>query len=385
MLVLGCGPMGYAIVKDLVRDDNIGEVAVVDISSKRLENLRTSIKSDKVTIIQMDVTNKPDLLKIMKNFDCVAGALPHRLTVQANKTAIEAGVSMVDLAFEPEQLELDALARKAGVTLIPGCGVAPGLSNMLVAYGASNLDVVEEVCIRVGGIPYSPTPPLDYKIVFSVESLIAEYCSPARIVKNGKVICVPALSGLEKFTLPELGELECFYTDGLSTLIHTMKHVKNMCEKTIRWPGHAEKVRVLRDLGFFDTDPVEVEGIRISPKLLSAKLMSEKLRMEEGEKDITVLLVDVVGLKGNMRVHCNYKMIDYYDEVEKVTSMGRTSGFTCAIMLRMVVKGEVEGPGVIPPELALSPERFELFVKELADRGIYIHETITTSRIMSMS
>ncbi|RLE52270.1 MAG: saccharopine dehydrogenase [Candidatus Methanomethylicota archaeon] len=382
ILVLGCGPMGYAIVKDLVKDDQIDEVAVVDISSKRLENLKTFVKSDKVITIQMDVTDKSMLLKTMKNFDCIAGALPHRLTVHADRTAIEAGVDMVDLAFEPEQLELDDMAKKAGVTLIPGCGVAPGLSNMLVAYGASKMDVVEEVCIRVGGIPFNPTPPLDYKIVFSVESVIAEYCRPVRIVKDGQLIRVPALSGIEKFTLPELGELECFYTDGLSTLINTMKGVKSMCEKTIRWPGHAEKVKVLRDLGFFDADPIEIGGVKISPRLLSAKLMNEKLRMEEGDKDITVLLVDVVGNKGNLRVHCNYKMIDYYDDVEKLTSMGRTTGFTCTIMMRMVLKGEVKGPGVIPPELALTPKQFEYFANELAKRGIYIHETVTTSRTM---
>ncbi|HID16003.1 MAG TPA: saccharopine dehydrogenase [Candidatus Atribacteria bacterium] len=382
MLVLGAGPMGYAIVKDLVKDESISEVTAIDINVQRLRRLEESVKSEKLSTIKMDVMDKTSLLKLMKKHDCILGALPHRFVVHTNKVAIEAGVSLVDLAFEKEQLDLDEEARKNDVTIIPGCGVAPGLSNMLVAYGASKMEKVNKAYIRVGGIPLNPKPPLDYKIVFSVESLIGEYIRPAKIVKDGKIIHVPALSGIEVFTDPELGELECFYTDGLSTLIYTMKHIPNMAEKTIRWPGHAEKIKVLRELGFFDTKPIKIKDITITPFHLSAKLLNEKLSMKEDDKDLTILIVDVIGLKGNTQIHCNYRMIDYYDSEEKITSMGRTSGFPCAIMARMIVKGEVKGPGVIPPEIALTPSKFEEFTRELAKRNIVVSETITTIKTL---
>lgn len=383
MLVLGAGLMGYAIVKDLVKDESISEVATIDINTQRLRMLEESVKSEKLSTIKMDVMDKNSLLKLMKKYDCILGALPHRFVLHTSKTAIEAGVSLVDLAFEEEQLDLDGEARKNGVTIIPGCGVAPGLSNMLIAYGASKMEKVHEAYIRVGGIPLNPTPPLDYKIVFSVESLIEEYISPAKIVKDGKIIYVPPLSGIEVFTDPELGELECFYTDGLSTLIYTMKHIPNMAEKTIRWPGHAEKIRVLRELGFFNTNPVKVNDENITPRDLSIKLFSDKLQMKEDDKDLTILIVDIIGLKDNTQIHCNYRMVDYYDPKEKVTSMGRTSGFPCAIMARMLVKGDVNGPGVIPPELALPPSKFEEFTRELAKRNIIIQETVTALKNLS--
>lgn len=375
--------MGFAIVKDLVKDESVSKVAAIDIDGKRLKSLEAFAKSEKLSTIRMNVMDKSSLRKLMKDFDCALGALPHRFVIHTNKTAIEAGINLVDLAFEEEQLDLNKEAEKAGVTIIPGCGVAPGLSNMLVAYGASKMEKVNEACIRVGGIPLNPTPPLDYKIVFSVVSLIGEYIRPAKIVEDGKILYVPALSSVEAFTDPELGELECFYTDGLSTLIHTMKDVPNLAEKTIRWPGHAEKIKVLRELGFFDTNPIKVNDVDVIPFILSAKLFNEKLQMKEDDKDLTILIVDVIGSRGNIQVHCSYRMIDYYDDEEKITSMGRTSGFPCAIMARMILKGDVKTTGVVPPELALTPSKFEEFTKELAKRNIIIHETITASKNLS--
>lgn len=383
MLVLGAGPMGFAIVKDLVKDKSINEITVIDINPQRLGLLEKFVGKEKLSTIKMDVKDKNSLLKIMRQHDCILDALPHKLVVYVNRTAIEAGVSLVDLAFEEEQLDLDEEARKANVTIIPGCGVAPGLSNMLVAYGASKTERVYEAHIRVGGIPLNPKLPLQYKIVFSVESLIEEYIRPAKIIRDGKVIRVPALSGIEVFEDPELGELECFYTDGLSTLIHTMKHIPNMSEKTIRWPGHAERVMILRELGFFSRKPVKIDDTLVTPIHLSAKLLNEKLKMNEDDRDLTILIVDVIGLKGNARIHCNYRLIDYYDPEERITSMGRTSGFTCAIMARMLIKGDVKGPGIIPPEVAITPNRFEVFAEELAKRNIKIQETIVISKNLS--
>ncbi|MEM0084777.1 MAG: saccharopine dehydrogenase C-terminal domain-containing protein [Candidatus Methanomethylicia archaeon] len=310
-------------------------------------------------------------------YDCAIDALPHRLVVKVNETCIEAGVNMVDLAYEPGQLDLNDKAMDRGVMLVPGCGVVPGLSNILARYGSYRMSKVDVVRIRVGGIPINPKPPLEYGIMFSVESVIEEYVKPSIIVMDGELMYVPALSGIETIELPEVGKLECFYKDGLSTLPYIMSDVKEMWEKTIRWPGHAEKIMTLRDLGFFNKDEIEIAGAKIKPRDLSTKLLSEKLKAKE---DMTILLVEVVGSNGDISVEARYKMIDYYNHEEEVTSMGRTSGYTCAIIAKMIMKKEITGRGVIPPENLLPKDKIEKLLRELWNRGIIIEENIILKR-----
>jgi len=373
--------MGSAIALDMIQSDEVSKVVVGDFDEKKAEQLAAKLKSDKVLGQRVDVTDQKATMKLMKNFNVVISALPHGANVLANKAAIGAGVHLVDLAYEEQQWKLDTPAKEAGVTLIPGCGVAPGLTNILAGHGVSLLDEVDTIHIVCGGIPQKPVPPLGYRIVFSTQGLVDMYCEKSRIVRNGKIVEVDTLSGLEKIELPGLGELEAFYTDGLSTLLHTMKgRVKNMDEKTARWPGHAEKIMAFRDTGFFDTQPIEVDGVKIVPRKLAVSILDKTLRLG-GEKDVTVLRVDVTGKKNGNNVEHSFVMIDFFDEERGVTSMARTTGYTAAIVGRMVARGDIQKRGVVPPEIAVAG-KFEKFVSELADRGIKIQEISRVKRFL---
>ncbi len=373
VLVLGCGRMGFAIALDMVQSDEVSKVVVGDFDEKKAEQLAAKLKSDKVSGQHVDVTNQKTTIKLMTNFDVAISAIPHGKNVLASMAAIEAGVHLVDLTFLEQQWELDTPAKEAGVTLIPDCGVAPGLANILASHGVSLLDEVDEIHIICGGIPQKPVPPLGYRIVFSTYGLVDMYCEKSRIVRNGKVVEVETLSGLEKIEFPGLGELEAFYTDGLSTLLRTMKgRVKNMDEKTARWPGHAEKIMAFRDTGFFDTQPVEVNGVKVVPRKVAVSILDKALRLGE-EKDVTVLRVDVTGKKNGNNVEHSFVTVDFFDEERGVTSMARTTGYTAAIVGRMVARGDIQKRGVVPPEVAVAG-KFEGFVSELADRGIKIQE-----------
>ena len=379
VLVLGCGRMGSAIAMDMVQSEEVSRVVVGDFDEKKTEQLTAKLKSDKILRQRVDVTDQQITMKLMKNFDIVISALPHGINVLASKAAVEAGVHLVDLAYEEQQWELDTPAKEAGVTLIPGCGVAPGLTNILAGYGVSLMDEVDEIHIICGGIPQKPVPPLGYRIVFSTQGLVNMYCRKSRIVRNGKIVEVDTLSGLEKVEFPRVGELEAFYTDGLSTLLRTMKRrVKNMDEKSARWPGHAEKIKAFRNTGFFDIEPIEVDGVKIVPRKVAISILDKALRLGE-EKDVTVLRVDATGKKDGNNVEYSFVMVDFFDEERRVTSMARTTGCTAAIVGRMVARGDIQERRVVPPEVAVAG-KFERLITELADRGIRIQEISRVKR-----
>jgi len=381
VLVLGCGRMGSAIALDMIQSDEVSKVVVGDFDEKKADQLAAKLKSDKVLGERVDVTDQKTTIKLMKNFDAAISALPHGTNVLASKAAIEAGIHLVDLTFQEQQWELDTPAKEVGVTFIPDCGVAPGLANILASHGVSLLDEVDEIHIICGGIPQKPVPPLGYRIVFSTYGLVDMYCEKSRIVRNGKIVEVDTLSGLEKIEFPGLGELESFYTDGLSTLLHTMKgKVKNMDEKTARWPGHAEKIMAFRDTGFFNTEPIEVDGVKIVPRKLAVSILDKALRLG-GEKDVTVLRVDVTGKKNGNNVEHSFVMVDFFDEKRGVTSMARTTGYTAAIVGRMVARGDIQKRGVVPPEVAVAGN-FERLMSELADREIKIQEISRVKRFL---
>jgi lysine 6-dehydrogenase len=373
VLVLGCGRMGSAIATDMAQSDEVSRVVLGDFDEKKTEQLATKLESDKVSGQRIDVMNQQTTKEMMKNFDIIMSALPYTVSVQASKVAVEAGVHLVDLSLEEQQWELDTPAKEAGVTLIPDCGVAPGLANILAGYGASLMDEAEDIHIVCGGIPQKPVLPLGYRIVWSTQDLVDMYCEKSRIVRNGKIVEVDTLSGLEKVEFPGVGELESFYTDGLSTLLRTMKgKVRNMDEKTARWPGHAEKIEAFRNTGFFNTEPIEVDGVKIVPRKVAVSILDKALRLD-GEEDVTVLRVDVTGKKDGNSVEYSFVMVDFFDKQRRVTSMERTTGYTAAIVGRMVARGDIQERGVVPPEIALAG-KFERFTSELADRGIRIQE-----------
>ena len=271
---------------------------------------------------------------------------------------------------------LDAAAKKAGITIIPDCGVAPGLSNMLVGYGSSRLDSVEEAKIMVGGIPEKEVPPLGYTITWSADGLIDEYIRDVSIIKDGKIIQVPALSGLENIEFPGVGTLESFYTDGLRTLVQSFPDTKNLYEKTLRYPGHVEKVKLLRELGFFGEEPVTVLGAEVMPKLVSARIFEKSLTMPD-VGDLLAMMIEVSGVKDGEKKGFRYHVLEYHDHESGVSAMARTTAYTASIVAGILVDGGIKEKGVIPMEQLGAEHRFvEKVFKEHDKRDIEIKETV---------
>jgi len=377
-LVLGYGNIGSVIVADLIRSAPSIEVTVVDKRIFRAEN-SVFVGTRNLTWIQLNVSDYPKLAQTMKGFDVVIGALPGEIGSNAVKASIAAKVNMVDVSYMPQNpLEFDDKARKAGTTIIPNCGVAPGLSNLLAGHAVAKLDRLENVHILVGGLPEKPVPPLDYTLTWSVSGLVDEYTRKAKIVQDGKVVEAEALGGLEIIEFPEVGKLEAFYTDGLGTLIHTAKNVKSMWEKTLRYPGHVEKINLLKALGFFDEKPVQLEDASISPRKLTIKLLEEKLR-KPGSKDILLMKIEVNGTKRDSKTSYVYYLIDHYDEKHGITAMARTTAYTASIIAQLLSQKVIEGKGVIPPEkVATTREIFSKILNELEKRQIRITKSKET-------
>jgi lysine 6-dehydrogenase len=260
-IVLGCGLVGGLITRDLVKDKDF-QVTVVDIDEKKLDELT---KEGGIQGIRTDLSNSSDIKKIIADKDIVIGAVPGFLGFNMLQSVIESGKNIVDISFMAEDtLSLNELAKKKGVTAVVDMGVAPGMSHMLVGYVNSLLDKTESATILVVGLTVKREWPYEYKIAWSPKDVIEEYIRPARLIECGKIIEKPALSDLELVNLPQIGTLEAFNTDGLRSLLYTIK-IPFMKEKTLRYPGHVEKMRVLRETGFFSDTPIEVGGARVSP------------------------------------------------------------------------------------------------------------------------
>jgi saccharopine dehydrogenase-like NADP-dependent oxidoreductase len=303
------------------------------------------------------------------------GFLPGKFGYRLAEACIDAEKSLVDVSYMPENSSsLNEKAIKAGVTVIPDCGLAPGISNILVGRATGKLDKVLAVHIMVGGIPEKPVPPLGYVITWSPESLIDEYTRKARIVKEGETVEVEALSGLEEVEFPSVGRLEAFYTDGLRTLLHTIKDVDIMWEKTLRHPGHADKIGLLKALGFFDEESISVDGVSLSPRKLTVKLFDQKLRRPE-IRDIVAMKVEVLGIKNDKHVCYIYHLLDRYDENRRITAMARTTAYPASIIAQLMLKKTVKEKGVVPPErLGMSEEFFSKFLNGLEKQRIKITE-----------
>ena len=372
-IVLGCGLVGGLIAKDLAKDKDF-QVTVADIDEKKLDELT---KGTDIRGIKMDLSSSESIKKIVAEQDIVIGAVPGFLGFNMLRSVIETGKNVVDISFMPEDvLSLDGLAKKKGVTAVVDMGVAPGLSHMIVGYADSLLDETESATILVGGLPMIREWPYEYKIVFSPKDVIEEYIRPARLIESGKIVEKPALSDLELVNLPKIGTLEAFNTDGLRSLLYTIK-IPSMKEKTLRYPGYAEKMRMLRETGFFSDTAIEVGGVKVKPIDLTSQLLFPKWELEEGEEELTVMQVIVQGEKEGKRLCYTYDFLDYYDKDEKATSMSRATGFPCAIMARLVAQGEFQYPGVCPPEyIGREHKIYQRVMKELEKRDIFYEENI---------
>ena len=353
---------------DLARSEGVDSVVVADIDPDRLKAVKRRAASKKLSTELLDIKERRKVVSFLKAFDVAASALPHGVVHTSDVAATEAGAKMVNIAFEDDQMALDGQARETGAVLIPGCGVAPGLGGVLLAHGLQQIGGGDEGHILVGGLPQRPRPPFDYRLVFSIVGLLREYIDDARVFRNGKILKVRPFSTVETYEFPEpIGKLEGFCTDGLASLVYTMKGMKTLDEITLRWPGHAEKMGVLQDSGFFSREKVRAGGVEVAPLDVSWAVLEKKLA-EGDPRDITVMRVIAKGKKGSV----TYDMIDRYDEKNGVTSMAKTTAYTASIVTQMLGAGEIKGRGTIPPEAAIKGNMVDKLLAELGRRGVKI-------------
>jgi saccharopine dehydrogenase-like NADP-dependent oxidoreductase len=371
-IVLGAGRVGSVMARDLAEVSKL-DVTVADVRAEALKRVEERHGLD---VLKADLSDAAAVKKAVRGFDLAIGAVPGFMGLATLKAAIEAGVDCCDISFMPEDpSKLDRLARAKGVTAVVDCGVAPGLSNMMVGRMEAELDSIDDALIMVGGLPTVRVWPYEYRAVFSPIDVIEEYTRPARFVRDGRIVTEEALSGIEPVELPGVGTLEAFNSDGLRSLMFTVK-ARNMKEMTLRYPGHAERMRMLRETGFFSTGAVDVKGAKVRPIDLTAKLLFPAWEMRPGDEDVTVMRVRVTGRRKGAAVRRTYDLLDRFDSKRGETSMSRTTGFTNTIVAEMVARGEFERAGVSPPEvLGRDAKLFAKVLAELGRRGVRIMET----------
>jgi lysine 6-dehydrogenase len=381
-LVLGAGLQGYAAALDLARAEGAAEVVFADVDVSRAEaaterlralpECRASVRAE-----HLDASNEPRLADRLRGYDVVISAVPYFLNLQLTRAAIEAGVSFCDLGGNTdlvrEQERLDPDAKAAGVTIVPDCGLAPGMANVLAAAGIARLDRADAVHIRVGGLPLRPKPPLDYMMVFSMHGLLNEYLGIATVLRNGKRVDVETLTDVEELDFPPpVGRCEAFVTlGGTSTMPWTYEgRLKTLDYKTVRYPGHAANLALLRDLGLLEKEPVVVDGISVAPRSVFAAAAEPRLTFP-GEPDVVVMRVVVEGLRDGKRRRITFDMLDRMDTKRGVTAMMRTTAYPTSAAALMIARGEVPFRGVAAMERALPAEAF---VRELKRHELKIRE-----------
>ena len=373
--VLGCGMVGATMVRDLAEDSTLSVLAV-DADADRLAAVA---EHPRVETLQADLRSAKKLASVIQDADLVMGALPGGMGLAALETVIRAKKPYCDISFMSEDAwDLDGLAIEHGVTAVVDCGLAPGLSNLIAAHACRALDHAERVEIYAGGLPKVRQWPYEYKAPFSPADVIEEYTRPARLVEHGTVVIKPALSEVELIDFPEVGTLEAFNTDGLRSLIKNLD-VKHMKEKTLRYPGHAHLMRVLRDTGFFEKIHINIDGAKIRPIDLTSRLLFPLWAFEEDEEEFVLLRVVVEGRQGGTIVRHTYHLYDEYDMDTGNSAMARTTAFPAAIVGRMLLAGDFPEPGVFPPErlVTAKPDLLDTITESLAARGVSIDSEIS--------
>jgi len=365
--ILGAGLVGGPMARDLAADKGT-TVTAADVSIQALDRLK---RFRGIRTLQEDLGDPRNIKKLIRDADLVISAVPGFMGFRTLKAILEAGKTAVDIAFFPEDpFALDKLAKAKGLTAVVDCGVAPGMSNILAAHAMKRLDRTKTIKIYVGGLPEIREYPYEYKAVFSPHDVIEEYVRPARYIENGKMITRPALSDPEFLTFSGIGTLEAFNTDGLRTMARTLD-VPNMKEKTLRYPGHIEKMAVLRETGFFDTQEVMIKGVPIRPLDFTAQILFPKWKLQEGEADITVMKIIVEGMKKRKPMSITYDLFDRYDERTGVHSMARTTGYTATTAARMIAEGLFRRKGISAPEhIGMDVRCVKFMLDGLAARGV---------------
>ena len=373
IVVLGAGIVGSAIVKDLAKEEGF-QIRAVDVNPEALEKVANV---PDVKTVAGDL-RKPGLLaSLVADCDLVVSAVPGFMGFETLKRVIEAGKPAVDIAFfEEDPFLLDDLAKNRGVTAVVDCGVAPGLCNIIAGHVETLLDSMDSYVCYVGGLPRIREWPFEYKAAFSPSDVLEEYTRPARFMECGREVVRPALSEVELLHFPQIGTLEAFNTDGLRSLRKTLA-APFMKEKTLRYPGHAQLMRGFVEAGFLARTPVEVEGQPVRPIAFTSKLLFDRWRFKEGEEDLTILQVIIEGEKDEKKYRYTYDLLDTYDRETHTPSMARTTGYTCATVVRQVLRGLLKHRGICPPEfIGGTPGCYENLMLEYEKRGIELKESI---------
>ena len=378
MLVLGAGLQGSACAYDLLQNPEVTQVRLADLHFDHLPAFLKPLAGPRLIPTPLDVRDREAVLALMRECDAVMSAIPYYFNFQLAQCAVEAGVHFCDLGGNTEivfeQKELAAAATAKGVTVVPDCGVAPGMVNILAEYGIAQMDSVDAVRIFVGGLPQHPEPPLNYKIVYSLEGVIDYYTTLSWVLRDGERVQVTALSELETVTFPEpVGDLEAFHTaGGLSTMAFRYEgKIPSMEYKTLRYPGHAAIMKTIRELGLFDLEPVDVKGTKVIPRDVFVSVVGPKLAKPDS-RDLLALRVTVTGTKGGKKARRQFDLVDRFDETIGVSAMMRTTGYSLSITGQMQVRGEVSPPGVWTPDECMPAEAY---IAELRARGMDLRES----------
>lgn len=362
--VLGAGLVGKAIAIDLAKKNDVTSFDINEEALKALVNhgIKTQVA---------DFGNPEQLRVFLQPFDLVVGAVPGFMGFRTVRTVIETNKDMVDISFFPEDpFALDALAKKHHVTVVTDCGVAPGMGNIILGYHNRRMQVHTYECL-VGGLPVIREWPFEYKAVFSPIDVIEEYTRPARYVQNGALIIKEALSNPELIAFERIGTLESWNSDGLRSLIKTMPNIPNMIEKTLRYPGCIEYLRVLRASGFFSYDEIEVNGMKIRPIDVTAKLLFPKWKLKPGEEEFTVMRIRIAGEEDGREKSYEYNLLDYTDNDTHTLSMARTTGYACTAVVNLVLEDKFTKKGIYPPEfLGEDENNFRSVMEYLKARGV---------------
>jgi len=375
MLVLGAGLQGSACAYDLLQNPDVKEVRLADLHTGHLEHFLAPYSGERLIFTPLDVRDKEAVLALMRQCDAAMSAIPYYFNYELAELAVEAAVHFSDLGGNTEivfkQKTLDAQARKKNITVIPDCGLAPGMVNILAEHAIRQLDKVETVRIYVGGLPQEPEPPLNYQIVYSLEGVLDYYTTLSWVLRNGKRTQVKALSEIEAVRF-SIGELEGFHTaGGLSTMAFRYEgKIPTMEYKTLRYPGHARIMEAIRELGLLELNPVDVKGMKVVPRDLVVAAMGPKLT-KPNARDLVAMRVFAEGTKGGKPKRVGWELVDYYDEKSGISAMERSTGYSLSITGQMQARGEIGKAGVFTPDEAIPAEKY---IKELAKRGVMIKE-----------
>lgn len=376
VLVLGAGRMGQGAVFDLIRNSpQVDQVTVADFDLKKAAAVSEQVDPSRVVPHHVDASNISDVANLMREQDAVISCVNYWYNLNLTKAAIETGTHFCDLGGNnyvvDDQLALNEEAKRAGVSVIPDCGLAPGMVSILAMHGAKRFDSVDEIHLRVGGLPQKPEPPLDYQLIFSVEGLINEYIEAARVIRDGQISEVESMTEIEALSFEGFPALEAFQTSGgTSTLPDTfLGKVRQLDYKTIRYAGHCEKFKAMIDLGLCSSEGIDVGDMSVSPRKVFAQILENSLPADG--PDYVLVRVEVAGIKDGKSGKVCFDIVDKMDEQSGLSSMMRTTAFPASIIAQMMVNGEVSQRGAIPQEIAIDSDRF---VEELAKRNIVIKE-----------